>query len=157
MKHLAIALLLAPTTARADMDIPVDKATAYSGNCQHDKHGGGKLDAKGQPLEGHTVEQQRDGYAVAAVPQQGSEAASIFGCEFTDEKNFPGVTFRATDRYKGGNGGGGTGGSDGLNRYDAHHECRSDINNLTKPASEIKVKGNCGGQRGGPSDAQIRI
>jgi hypothetical protein len=146
VRYLTLSLALfsvSPTSALADMDVPIDQVTAYAGDCQYDKQGGGTKAANGDAVKDHTVENPQGGYAIAAVPQSGGNA-DIFNCEFTDEQNFPGVKFKASDHY-------GTG-SDGKLKYDASHDCTPNLNSQSKPATTIKVQGNCGGKRGGAGD-----
>jgi hypothetical protein len=145
-KSLILAALLYAPSAFADMDVPVNKVTAYSGgHCKYDKLGGGDQTASGDKVREHTVEKPGGGFAAAAVPQQGKGSASIFKCFFRDDKNYPGIRFKASDHYDVG--------SNGMEKYDASHDCLPGLNNMSKPATTIVVEGSCGGVRGGAGDA----
>lgn len=156
-----LATLLS-TSALADMDIPVNKVTAYAGACFADHLGGGTTAANGESVIVHTVERAHAGtaigrravkgtvpmlgshfdhqnYAIAAVPQARANVSGIFGCYFKDNQNYRGITFKAGDHY-------GIG-SNGLEKYDAAHSCMSGVYNMSKPATTIVVEGSCGGVR----------
>jgi hypothetical protein len=164
MKYVILTFsILAITSipAMADMDIPVEKVTAYSGACKGDHLGGGAQASNQDSVVVHNVENARKGaasdrsaggrnYAIAAVPQAGSKVATIFNCFFKDESNYPGVTFRAGDHY--------AKSSNGKARYDASHACQPFrvLNAMTKPATKIVIEGECGGVRGGKGDAFTR-
>jgi hypothetical protein len=156
-------------SAFADMDIPVNKVTAYSGNCAGDHFGGGTTASNGDNVTIHNVELARRGramdarsrlqsrananfdhanFAIAAVPQARSNMAGIFNCFFKDNSNYRGITFKAGDHYGRA--------SNGLERYDAAHACVKGLNNMTKPATSIVVEGSCGGIRGGAGDGFTR-
>jgi hypothetical protein len=145
---LCLAAPLFSLPAFADMDIPVKKVTAYSGNCAHDHYGGGTTASNGEKVALHTVENPGGGYAIAAVPQARSQTAGIFKCFFRDQQNYPGILFKAADHYGKG--------SNGLEKYDASHQCRRDLTSMSKPATMIVVQGSCGGVRGGAGDTITR-
>lgn len=145
-------LMILSRFAFADMDVPVEKATAYApGHCQYDKYGGGKQTATGDDPTQHTVQIAKSSgtFASAAVPQAGGNAG-IFKCEFTDEQNYPGITFHADDHYDNGSVTGIS--ADGKAQYDAAWDCVPEVKTASKPASVLMVKGTCGGVRGGAGD-----
>ncbi|MGZ3650607.1 MAG: hypothetical protein ACXWR1_06015 [Bdellovibrionota bacterium] len=159
-KMITLGLMAFSLPALADMDIPVGKVTAYSGQCKYDGNGGGRTASNGEVVRAHTVELAQAKarqtasfdpaafdhrtYAIAAVPQRYSKTAGIYGCFFHDPQNFQNVTFKAVDHYGKG--------SNGLEKYDASHECMPGLNGMSRPATTIIVEGSCGGVRGGAGD-----
>ncbi len=151
-----VSLFLLTPLASADMDVPMSQVTAYSGgHCKYDKWGGGWQTANGDNPREHTVQKAKDGstFASAAVPQR-KGTAGLYKCTFTDQKNYPGVTFHADDHYDDGSQSGIS--ADGKAQYDASWDCIPEVKKGGRPATVVTVQGSCGGVRGGAGDKMQR-